>query len=61
MQAAGNQQAELCIALASAPSIAAKMLEEAAIRCDQHGVLSFDFGSCTPSEKRKICSASSEL
>ena len=61
MQAAGNQQAELCIALASAPSIAAKMLEEAVIRCDQHGMLNLDFGICTPSEKMKICSASREL
>ena len=61
MQAAGNQEAKVCIALASAPSIAAKMLEEAAIRCDQHGILKFDLGNCTPSEKMKICSASSEL
>ena len=61
MQVAGNQQATFCIALASAPSIAAKMLEEAAIRCDQHGMLTLDFGNCTPSEKMKICSASSEL
>ena len=60
MQAAGNQQAEFRIALASAPSIAAKTLEEAAIRCDQHGMLSLGFGICTPSEKMKICSASSK-
>ena len=61
MQAAGNQQAEFRIALASAPSIAAKNLEEAGFRCDQHGMLNLDFGNCTPSEKMKICSASSEL
>ena len=61
MQAAGNQEAKFCIALASAQSIAAKMLEEAGFRCDQHGMLNLDFGNCTPSEKMKICSASSEL
>ena len=60
MQAAGNQQADVRIALASAPNIASKTLEEAAVRCDQHGMLSSDFGICAPSEEMKIWSASPE-
>ena len=41
-----------------APEIVDEMPEEAAFHCDQHGMLTLDFGNCTPSEKMKICSAS---
>ena len=55
-----DQQSNIRTALASAPNTVAETLEEAAIRCDQHGML-MDCGFCTPSENEKICSASGEL
>ena len=53
MLAADNQQANFRTDLASAPSIAAKTLEEmATTRCDQAGILSLDFGICTTSREK---------
>ena len=53
----GNQQAEVRIALASVPIIAAERPKEAALRCDQHGMF-MDCGFCTMSENEKRWSAS---
>ena len=54
MLAADNQQADFRTDLASAPSIAAKTLEEkmATTRCDQAGILSLGFGICTTSREK---------
>ena len=57
MQAAGNQQSKIRIALASAPNIVVETPEGAALRCDQHGML-VDYGFCASSENEKMLSAS---
>ena len=57
MRVAGNQQAEIRIALASELNIVAKTHEEAAFRCDQHGMF-MDYDFCATRENEKIWSAS---
>ena len=57
MQTAGNQQSKIRIALGSAPNIVAETPEDAALRCDQHGML-MDYGFCASSENEKMWSAS---
>jgi len=52
-----NQQSNIRIALASAPNIVAETPEDAALRCDQHGMLR-DYGFCASSENEKMWSAS---
>ena len=53
MQAVGHQQADVCIALASAPNIASNTLKEG-VHCDQRGTLSLDFHICAQSDERNI-------
>ena len=55
-----NQQSDIRIVLASVPNIVGETPEDAAFRCDQHGMFMCSrFG--TLSENEKISSASGEL